>query len=45
MKTDRKICTAKCEYLHPELEIADVVVEQGFVASLEFVGKDEEVEF
>ena len=45
MKTDKIICTAKCEYLHPTLEIADVIIERGFAASMEIVDKDDEVEF
>ena len=45
MKTNLKICAVKCEYLHPDMEFADVVIEQGFIGSTEIVDKDEEVEF
>ncbi len=47
MKTKPKICTAKCEYLHPKVDFADIVVERGFAVSgeIEEVGKDDEVEF
>ncbi len=45
MKTNRKICTSKCEYLLPDMEFADIVVERGFADSIEIVGKDDEVEF
>ena len=45
MKTNLKLCTEKYEYLLPEVEIADVIVERGFADSTEIVGKDEEVEF
>ena len=45
MKTNLKICTTKCEYLLPEVEIAEVIVEGGFADSIEKVEKDEEVDF
>lgn len=45
MKTNREICTAKCEYLHPEVEYADIVVERGFADSTEDVDKDDEIGF
>jgi hypothetical protein len=45
MKTNRKLCDSKCEYLLPEVEFADVIVERGFADSIEVVGKDDEVEF
>ena len=45
MKTSRKICTTKCEYQLPDVEVTNVIVEHGYVASIEFVDKDEEVEF
>ena len=45
MKTNKLICTTKCKYLRPELETTDAVVERGFATSIEFVEKDEEVEF
>ena len=45
MNTTRKIGTTKCEYLLPEVEFADVIVERGFADSIEVVGKDDEVEF
>ena len=32
-------------YMLPEVEFIDVVVERGFADSIEFVGKDDEVEF
>ena len=47
MKTSMTICTAKCEYLRPKVDFADIVVERGFAVSgeIEDVGKDDEVEF
>ena len=45
MRTNRVICTAMCEYLPPRVEIAEVVVEEGFAASMEIVDKDDEIEF
>ena len=47
MKTKPKICTAKCEYLLPDVEFADIIIERGFAVSgeIEEVGKDDEVEF
>ncbi len=44
MKTNKKICAARREYLLPEVEFADIVVERGFADSIEEVGKDEEVD-
>lgn len=44
MKTNRELCTSKCEYLRPKVEFADIVVERGFANSIEIVGKDEEVD-
>ena len=44
MKTNSERCTAKCEYLFPTVEIADIIVERGFADSIEIVGKDEEVD-
>lgn len=45
MRTNSENRAAKCEYLRPEVEFADVIVERGFSASIEYVGKDEEIEF
>ncbi len=45
MKINRKFCTAKCDYLRPEMEVAEIATERGFADSIEIVGKDNEVEF
>lgn len=45
MKTNGKLCTAKCEYLLPEVEVSDIVIERGFASSTEDVEKEDEVEF
>lgn len=44
MKTNRKKCVAKCEYLLPDVEIIEVFTERGFADSIEIIGKDEEVD-
>jgi hypothetical protein len=35
----------KQTYLHPEVELIEVLTERGFADSIEMVEKDEEVEF
>ncbi|MBO5235167.1 MAG: hypothetical protein J6B27_05610 [Alistipes sp.] len=44
MKTNRKKCVAKCEYLLPDVEIIEVFTECGFADSAEDVDKDEELD-
>ena len=47
MKTSKNFCTAKCEYLRPNVEFTDIAIERGFAVTgnIEDVGKDEEVDF
>ena len=47
MKTNRKLCATKREYLLPDVEFADIAIERGFAVTgnIEDVGKDDEVEF